>query len=58
MKRCNVITKKSIKKEGKSRLGMVVQASNPSTPEAEAGGPRIQGQPELHSKILSKKKKC
>jgi hypothetical protein len=36
---------------------MVVQASNPSTPEAEAGGPRIQGQPELHSKILSKKKK-
>jgi hypothetical protein len=31
-------------------LGMVMQACNPSTQEAEADGLRILGQPGLHSK--------
>jgi hypothetical protein len=30
----------------------MAHACNPSTPEAEEGGSRVQGQPELHSKIL------
>jgi hypothetical protein len=37
--------------------GMVVHAFNPSTWEAEAGGSRVPGQPELYSKTLSQKKK-
>jgi hypothetical protein len=37
-------------------LGMV--ARNHSTQEAEAGGSRVQGQPGLHGKTLSQKKKC
>jgi hypothetical protein len=32
---------------------MLANACNPSTLEAEAGGPRILEQPGLHSKILS-----
>jgi hypothetical protein len=36
---------------------MVIHAYNLSTWEAEAGGPQVQGQFGLHSKILSQKKK-
>jgi hypothetical protein len=40
--------------------GVVVPTCNPSTREAEGGGPQIQDQPGLHKKILSqnKMKKC
>jgi hypothetical protein len=38
-------------------LDMVVHTCNLSAQEAEAGGSQIWGQPELHSKTLSKKKK-
>jgi hypothetical protein len=33
------------------KLGTVINTSNPSTGEAEAGGSHFQGQPELHSKF-------
>jgi hypothetical protein len=33
----------------------MVHACNPSTQEVEAGGLRVQGQPELHSETLSQK---
>jgi hypothetical protein len=36
---------------------MVVHTYNPSTQEAEAGGLQVGGQPGLHSKISSQKKK-
>jgi hypothetical protein len=36
---------------------MMVQFYNPSTGEAEAGGWRVQVQPGLHSKTVSKKQK-
>jgi hypothetical protein len=35
-------------------LGVMMHAYNPSTQETEAGGLRIQGQPGLHNKTLSK----
>jgi hypothetical protein len=38
-------------------IGVVEHACNPSTQEAEVGGCQIQGQPGLHSKTLSGKKK-
>jgi hypothetical protein len=34
---------------------MVVHTCNPSNKEAEIGGSRVPGQPELHSKTLSQK---
>jgi hypothetical protein len=37
--------------------GMVVYTCNNNNQEPEAGGSLIQGQPRLHSKILSQKKK-
>lgn len=37
--------------------GTSTYTSNPSTGEAGAGGTQIQGQPGLHSKILSQNKK-
>lgn len=36
---------------------MIIYTSNTSTQEAEAEGSRIQGQPGLHSKIVSQKRK-
>jgi hypothetical protein len=36
---------------------MVIHASNPGTWEAKAGRPQVQGQPGLHSKTLSYKRK-
>jgi hypothetical protein len=38
-------------------MGRVLHTCNPSTWEAETGGFRVQGQPWLHSKTLSQKKK-
>jgi hypothetical protein len=37
--------------------GTVSHPCNPSTQEAEAQGLRVQGQPGLHSKTMSKEKK-
>jgi hypothetical protein len=37
------------------KLGVVVHTYNPSNQEAEAGGSRVLGQPELHSETLSQK---
>jgi hypothetical protein len=34
----------------------MIRAYNHSTPEAEAGGLQIQGQPGLHSETLSQKR--
>jgi hypothetical protein len=45
----------SIKEWGKP--GAVVHAYNPSTLEAEAGGPWVWGQPGLYNKIQSQKNK-
>jgi hypothetical protein len=36
---------------------MVVDTYNPSTQESEAGGLRVQGQPELRNKTLFQKEK-
>jgi hypothetical protein len=33
-------------------LGMVVHTCNPTTQEAEAGGSRVPGQPELYSETV------
>jgi hypothetical protein len=38
---------------GYNTPGLVVHIYNPFTQEPEAGGSRIQGQPELHSETLS-----
>jgi hypothetical protein len=37
------------------QLGMLMHTSNLSTREAELGGSGVQGQPALHSEILSQK---
>jgi hypothetical protein len=42
--------------DSEERLGLVLQARNPSTWEAGAGGLGVGGQPRLHSKTLSQKK--
>jgi hypothetical protein len=52
--------KKKKKKERKNTLlmpGMVVHTYNLITPKAEAGGWQVQGQPGLHSEMLSQKNK-
>jgi hypothetical protein len=38
-------------------LGIVMQASNPSTQEAKAAEIQVQGQPGLHIETMSQKKK-
>jgi hypothetical protein len=38
-------------------LGVVADAYNPSTRDADTGGFRVQGQPGLHSKTVSLKKR-
>jgi hypothetical protein len=43
------------KKDSGYEPGMVIHACNPSTQEVEAGGLRVQVQPELYSKTLSQK---
>jgi hypothetical protein len=40
-----------------SQPGMVIHTFASSTLEIEAGGPRVQGQPGLHTKTVSKKEK-
>jgi hypothetical protein len=39
------------------QLDMVAHACNPTSPETDAGRFRVQGQPGLHKKTLSQKKK-
>jgi hypothetical protein len=36
---------------------MAIHTCNPSTPEGEAGGLRVPGQPRLHTKTLSQTSK-
>jgi hypothetical protein len=58
-KRLHLPNKVILKDRNEDILALVVVAHtcHPSTWKAEDGGSPVQGQPELHSKILSQKKK-
>jgi hypothetical protein len=49
------VQEKQQQKIKNNKLGVVVHTYNPSNQEAEAGGSRVLGQPELHSETLSQK---